>query len=179
MRMPRWSKRRSRDGGAPPPVVQTELTINGEAHRVSHAPDGTLLSVLRDRLRLTGAKAACGRGECGACTVLIDGVPRMSCITLVATVPGARVETIEGLAADTADLRAAFADHGGFQCGFCTPGQIVTASHLLETGAATDERAVRLAMSGNICRCTGYVGIVDAITATAADRLAARPRRTD
>ena len=126
------------------------------------APEATLLDVLRDQLRLTGAKEACGRGECGACTVLVDGTPVMSCVMLAALVPG-EVTTIEGLTDEARDLREAFADMGAFQCGFCTPGQIVRATALLREGGQLDERAVREQMSGNVCRCTGYTQIVDAV----------------
>jgi len=122
---------------------------------------------------LTGTKEACGRGECGACTVLVNGRPVLSCITLVETVIGP-VETIEGLAEANTDLREAFADCGGFQCGFCTPGQVVRASALLKEewpqSADAKESFVRHRMSGNICRCTGYTGIVDAVLRTAEAR---------
>ena len=146
--------------------------MNGLATEVEFAPGASLLNVLRERLRLTGAKEACGRGECGACTVLVDGTPVMSCVMLAALVHG-EVTTIEGLAGEARDLREAFADLGAFQCGFCTPGQIVRATALLREGGHLDERAVREQMSGNVCRCTGYTGIVDAVL-LAARRWAAR-----
>src|SRR5436309_15804692 len=107
------------------------LRVNGRDVEIEAAAGDTLLRVLRDELRLVGAKEACGRGECGACTVLVDGTPVMSCVTLAALVRG-EVTTIEGLAGETRDLREAFADAGAFQCGFCTPGQIVRASALLK-----------------------------------------------
>jgi aerobic-type carbon monoxide dehydrogenase small subunit (CoxS/CutS family) len=138
------------------------LRVNGRAVDVAFAPGETLLRVLRDRLRLTGAKEACGRGECGACTVLLDGVPVMSCMTLAAVVRG-EVTTIEGLTEEARDLREAFADRGAFQCGFCTPGQIVRAAALVREPGPPDERTVRTQMSGNVCRCTGYTQIVDAV----------------
>ena len=138
------------------------LRVNGRDVDVELAPGDTLLRVLRERLHLTGAKEACGRGECGACTVLVDGTPVMSCVMLAALVRG-EVATIEGLADEARDLREAFADTGAFQCGFCTPGQIVRATALLREGGELDERAVREQMSGNICRCTGYTQIVDAV----------------
>jgi aerobic-type carbon monoxide dehydrogenase small subunit (CoxS/CutS family) len=150
------------------------LRVNDREAEVTVPPGTRLLDVLRDHLGLTGVKEACGRGECGACTVLIDGQPIVSCLVLSETVLG-EVRTIEGLADEFADLRAAFADHGAFQCGFCTSGQIVRAAALLneEWPATRSEREafVRQSMSGNICRCTGYTGIVDAVIATAENRL--------
>jgi len=143
-------------------VSTRRLRVNGRDVDVELAPGDTLLRVLRERLHLTGAKEACGRGECGACTVLVDGTPVMSCVMLAALVRG-EVATIEGLADEARDLREAFADTGAFQCGFCTPGQIVRATALLREGGELDERAVREQMSGNICRCTGYTQIVDAV----------------
>jgi aerobic-type carbon monoxide dehydrogenase small subunit (CoxS/CutS family) len=145
--------------------VKTDLSINGRPHTINHEPGATLLETLRGDLGLKGSKPGCGRGECGACTVLIDGRPRMSCITLTALTAGTKVETIEGLAAETAPLREAFADEGGFQCGYCTPGQVVAAHALLAEGTAVG--AARAAMSGNICRCTGYGPIIAAIERTA------------
>ena len=140
-------------------------------------PGVRLIDILRDQLGLTGTKESCGRGECGACTVLIDGRPVVSCLVYAETVSGA-VMTIEGLAEANTDLREAFADCGAFQCGFCTPGQIVRAAALLvETwpvDAVARERFVRHRLSGNICRCTGYTGIVEAVMRTAARR-AGRP----
>ena len=144
--------------------VETRLTVNGRRQSVDHDPAATLLSVIRDDLGLKGSKPGCGKGECGACTVLVDGRPRMSCITLVALVPGSAVETIEGLAETTAPLRAAFAEHGAFQCGYCTPGQVVSA-HAAATTAAAGREGLRAVMSGNICRCTGYTPIITAIEA--------------
>jgi aerobic-type carbon monoxide dehydrogenase small subunit (CoxS/CutS family) len=147
--------------------------INGSVVEVAVPPGTRLLDLLREKLGLTGTKEACGRGECGACTVLVDGRSVASCLALVDTTEGA-VTTIEGLATAFADLRQAFADHGAFQCGFCTPGQIVRAAALfVEAWPATlaeREALIRHGMSGNICRCTGYTGIVDAILAVAASR---------
>jgi aerobic-type carbon monoxide dehydrogenase small subunit (CoxS/CutS family) len=151
------------------------LRVNGRDIDVEVAPGDTLLRVLRDRLHLTGAKEACGRGECGACTVLVDGAPIMSCVMLASLVHG-EVTTIEGLAEEARDLREVFADSGAFQCGFCTPGQIVRASALLREAPEADERTVREQMSGNVCRCTGYTQIVDAVLATARRRASARTR---
>ena len=124
--------------------------------------DLRLLDYLRGHLGLTGTKESCGRGECGACTVLVDGRPVLSCITLAARVNG-HVETVEGVAVEAHKLRRSFAQHGAFQCGFCTPGQIVRATALLRAGLPTDEGELRSAISGNVCRCTGYDGIIEAI----------------
>ena len=154
-------------------VTARRLRVNGRDANVDAAPGDTLLHVLREQLRLVGAKEACGRGECGACTVLVDGKPVMSCVMLAALVRG-EVTTIEGIAEDARDLREAFADAGAFQCGFCTPGQIVRAQALLSRGGVPDERTVREQMSGNVCRCTGYTQIVDAVLTTARKRTARR-----
>lgn len=147
-------------------MLVRHLQINGSARDIAAAPGTPLLQVLRDGLGLTGTKDGCGRGECGACTVLLDGKPILSCLALVDDMFGA-ITTIEGLADELADLRGAFADFGAFQCGFCTPGQIVRAAALLAEAwperSAEVEAFVRRRMSGNICRCTGYTGIVDAI----------------
>jgi aerobic-type carbon monoxide dehydrogenase small subunit (CoxS/CutS family) len=139
------------------------MLVNGiPVENVAFAPHERLLDVLRDRLRLTGTKEACGRGECGACTVLVDGRPVLACITLAARVSG-RVETIEGLVEESTPLREAFASRGAFQCGFCTPGQIVRGVSLLRSGLPPTEAELRRAISGNICRCTGYGPIVGAL----------------
>jgi aerobic-type carbon monoxide dehydrogenase small subunit (CoxS/CutS family) len=160
---------------AEPAEVRMTLRVNGSAADVTVSAGTTLAEVLRDQLGLVSVKLACGRGECGACTVLVDGRPRMACITLAQLVTG-EVSTAEGLAEETADLRAAFADHGGFQCGFCTPGQVVHAAALLREPMPAEperrERWVRQRLSGNLCRCTGYTGIVDAICAIAERRRA-------
>ncbi len=152
------------------------LDVNGVRHEVSVPVASTLLEVVRGRLGLTGTKEACGRGECGACTMLVAGVPVMSCLLLAARVRGA-VTTIEGLAEESADLRAVLGDTGGAQCGFCTPGQVVRAVALLrEEGVLTDEADLRRRLSGNICRCTGYDGIMEAIVRVAAHRATTRRR---
>jgi aerobic-type carbon monoxide dehydrogenase small subunit (CoxS/CutS family) len=149
------------------------LVVNGDRHSAEDAHAVTLLAFLRDRLGLTGTKEACGRGECGACTVLIDGAPQLACIKPAVLVNGA-VTTIEGLAEDWRDLREAFAEHGGFQCGFCTSGQIVHLAAILSAGLPRDpaeaERHLRYRLAGNICRCTGYVGIVAAAMSVARKR---------
>jgi aerobic-type carbon monoxide dehydrogenase small subunit (CoxS/CutS family) len=139
------------------------MQVNGvSVQSAAFAPDERLLDVLRERLRLTGTKEACGRGECGACTVLIGGRPVLSCITLAARVTG-QVETIEGLADESRPLREAFADRGAFQCGYCTPGQIVRGVSLLREGLPATETELRRAVSGNVCRCTGYGAIIEAL----------------
>src|SRR5262249_348815 len=124
-------------------------------------PDERLLDVLRDRLGLLGTKEACGRGECGACTVLLKGGPGGACLGLAAR--AADGGTSEGVREEGSALRQAFADSGAFQCGFCTPGQIVRGVALLRQGLPADDQALRREMSGNICRCTGYAGIIAAL----------------
>ena len=124
--------------------------------------DIRLLDYLRDQCGLVGTKESCGRGECGACTVLVDGKAILSCITLASRVQG-HVETIEGVAEESAELRESFARHGAFQCGFCTPGQIVRATAILRGGCPDTDVELRKAMNGNVCRCTGYNGIIAAI----------------
>ncbi|WP_436697585.1 (2Fe-2S)-binding protein [Nocardioides sp. BYT-33-1] len=148
------------------------LKINGEQVAVDVRGAESLAAVLRERVGLTGTKIACERGECGACTVLVDGRATMSCIEPAALVTG-EVETIEGLAEEIRDLREEFADRGAFQCGFCTPGQLVRATALLREEAARsglDPDVVRHQMSGNICRCTGYQAIVAAVVDVAERR---------
>lgn len=157
------------DPGFSIPVAVT-IEVNGDQRRLLIRPDETLLQVLRLRLGFTGAKPACERGECGACTVLVGGEPRLSCTTLAGTVTQP-VLTSEGLAERNRRLRECFADRGGFQCGYCTPGQIVSATAIVESAVPDDERALRHQMSGNICRCTGYSGIIAAIR----DSLEVRP----
>ncbi len=150
--------------------MNLQLNINGEAHAVQAALPDTLLTVLRERLGLTAAKRGCNQGVCGACTVSIDGRPMRACLSLAQACEGAAVRTLEGLA-DEPRLQAlhqAFADCGAFQCGFCTPGMLVAAEALLATNPRPDEAAVRQALSGNLCRCTGYVKIVQAVQQAAA-----------
>jgi aerobic-type carbon monoxide dehydrogenase small subunit (CoxS/CutS family) len=144
--------------------VRATLTVNGQSIELGVEPHDRLLDVLRDRLGLLGAKDACGRGECGACTVLVRGRPLVSCLVLAARADD--VETIEGLRDEARALREAFADAGAFQCGFCTPGQIVRGVALLRAGLPADDQALRREMSGNICRCTGYAAIIAALRRT-------------
>lgn len=138
------------------------LRVNGATKEVEIQPGSALLGVLRNDLGLTGTKAACGRGECGACTVLVGGRPVMSCVTLAETVT-AEVQTIESISESALRLREAFAEQGAFQCGYCTPGQIVRGFALLSDSSLQDNDDLRKAISGNICRCTGYDPIVGAL----------------
>ena len=145
------------------------LRVNGEDHEVLIKSNRTLIEVLRQDLHLTGAKEACGMGACGACTVLVNGKPVHSCIILAEEVEGKEVETIEGLAqgGKLHPLQQAFMDYHAFQCGFCTPGMIMTAKALLNRNLRPTEQEVKSAISGNLCRCTGYGNIVEAILNTA------------
>jgi 4-hydroxybenzoyl-CoA reductase subunit gamma len=145
------------------------LHVNGRLREDAVADSLLLLDYLREHVGLTGTKRGCDGGECGACTVLVDGEPRLACITLVARCAGRRVETIEGLADNgrMSVLQAAFHEKLGTQCGFCTPGMIMAAEALLRKNAAPTEQAIRLALSGNLCRCTGYVKIIEAVEAAA------------
>jgi aerobic-type carbon monoxide dehydrogenase small subunit (CoxS/CutS family) len=150
----------------------TALRVNGAPVTATTEPRTSLARVLREQLRLTSVKLACERGECGACTVLVGGVPRMSCVTPARLVRG-EVVTAEGLGEEAADLQAAFADHGAFQCGFCTSGQLVHAAAILRGPLPAGEDLaphVRQRLAGNICRCTGYNGLVDAVCAVAGRR---------
>jgi len=148
------------------------LTVNGIAHEVAVEPRRTLLELLRDDLGLTGTKKGCGIGDCGACTVLLDGVATFSCLTLAVQADGRSVETVEGLAekGQLNRLQQAFVDHGAIQCGFCTPGMLMTATELLRANPAPSEDDIRQAISGNLCRCTGYQKIVEAIQQAAKER---------
>ena len=141
------------------------MTVNGEAAEVSFAPYKTLLEVLREDLGLTGTKHGCELGECGACAVLVDGEPRLSCLTLALECAGRSIETIEGLARGPRlhPLQEAFADFGGSQCGYCTPGVIMTAKALLARNPNPTRQEIREATAGNLCRCTGYNQITEAI----------------
>ncbi len=143
------------------------LTVNGAKRNIEFDdPRVTLLDLLRERLDLTGAKKGCDRGQCGACTVLVNGRRINSCLALALSQDGAEVLTIEGVAQGDAlhPVQAAFVAHDGFQCGFCTPGQIMSAIGLInEGGAGDDPERIREAMSGNLCRCAAYVGIVEAV----------------
>jgi carbon-monoxide dehydrogenase small subunit len=155
---------------AVPDRIHLKFSINGEETAVSFAPYKTLLEVLREDMNLTGTKHGCELGECGACTVLLDGEPVLSCLVLALECEGRAVQTIEGLARGTAlhPLQAAFADHGGSQCGYCTPGVIMTAKALLDREPNPSRERIREATSGNLCRCTGYQQITESIESAAA-----------
>ncbi len=144
-----------------------ELKVNGELYKVEVEPWRTLLEVLREKLELTGTKEGCGKGDCGSCTVLIDGKPAFSCLTLAIEAQEKDILTIEGLAEGEQlhPIQQAFVDYGAIQCGFCTPGMIMSAKYLLAKNPNPSEDEIRMAISGNLCRCTGYVKIVEAIKA--------------
>jgi xanthine dehydrogenase YagT iron-sulfur-binding subunit len=150
---------------ATPPKIRTTLTVNGVETELDVAPWTTLLDALREHLDLTGVKKGCDHGQCGACTVLVDGRRVVSCLTLAVMKDGAKVTTIEGLANNGAlnALQQAFIDHDAFQCGYCTPGQICSATGLIAEGKAKTAEEIRELMSGNICRCGAYPNIVAAI----------------
>ena len=144
-----------------------ETMVNGQVRRVEVEPDEPLLSVLRNRMHLRGAKDGCSEGECGACTVLLDGQPVDSCIYPAAAVANRRITTVEGLAPPGGELTAlqrAFVEAGAVQCGFCTPGFLMTLTALLAENPSPTKAEVRAAISGNICRCTGYHDIVEAVS---------------
>lgn len=150
--------------------TRIDLHVNGERHDVVFDGYKTLLELLREDLNLTGTKHGCELGECGACAVLVDGRPVLACLVLGVECDGASVETIEGMAdgAVLHPLQAAFADHGAAQCGYCTPGILLTARHLLQHNPAPSRDQIKDALSGNLCRCTGYLQIFEAVEAAAA-----------
>jgi aerobic carbon-monoxide dehydrogenase small subunit len=160
--------------------VSTEMVIevNGEVRTLVVSPWRRLLDVLREDLRLTGTKEGCGEGECGACTVLLDGQPVNSCLVAAGQCDGRRVQTVEGLARRDGGseilhaVQRALIDHGGAQCGICTPGIAVCAAHIIDSGLVADDARgrVRELLAGNICRCTGYQLIVEAVVAAAGAR---------
>jgi len=149
------------------------LTVNEAAVEVDVPGMRRLLDVLRDELALTGTKEGCGEGECGACTVLLDGAPVVACLVPICQVEGSVVRTVEGLAGPAAQLDAlqtAFLETGGAQCGICTPGMLMSAQAYLDTGGGPDDDAIRDAIAGNLCRCTGYTKIIEAIAQAASGR---------
>ena len=145
------------------------LTVNGETTDVLVSPSATLLEVLREDLDLTGTKHGCELGECGLCTVLVDGIPLFACLLLAVEMEGREIVTVEGLAdgGKLAPLQEAFRELGAAQCGYCTPGMLMAATHLLATVPRPAEGEIREALSGNLCRCTGYTKIVDAVALAA------------
>ena len=149
-------------------TVELVLSVNGEERRVSLRPGETLLRVLRERLGLTGTKNGCENGDCGVCTVLVDGVPVKACLTLAVTCEGRTITTIEGLGDHP--VPKAFAAENGFQCGFCTPGQVLNTVALLEAHPDADQETIREWMESNLCRCTGYEGIRAAVWRARGDK---------
>ncbi|KIX12357.1 (2Fe-2S)-binding protein [Dethiosulfatarculus sandiegensis] len=149
-----------------PEAVEMELRVNGSTEKVKVLPNQTLLEVLREKLGLTGVKEGCGEGACGACTVLVDGLPRRACLTLALEAEARPVVTVEGLGKrrGLSDLQEAFIEKGAIQCGFCTPGMLISAHHFLQQKENPSETEIRTQLGGHICRCTGYAKIVEAIT---------------
>lgn len=151
--------------------MKITFTLNGTATEVDVLPDRRVVDLLREDLGLTGAKEGCGAGECGACTILVDGESRLSCLMLAPQLEGRSITTIEGLAhpedGKLHPVQAAFIEHGAVQCGFCSPGMALAAVDLLRRRPQPDRETIRRGLSGNLCRCTGYVKIVDAVEAAA------------
>ena len=152
--------------------IPLKLTVNGDAYTVAVEQCETLLEVLRDKLHLTGTKKGCNVGDCGACTVLVDGEAMNSCLLLASEMAGKSIETIEGLAVsgELTPIQKAFVSEGGIQCGFCSPGMILSVEALLERRPDPTDSEIRAALVGNLCRCTGYVQIVEAVHAAAERR---------
>jgi len=165
MSLPGGAAAESAAAASPPTPVSANLTINGTQHALTLDPRTTLLDLLREHLALTGTKKGCDQGQCGACTVLIDGRRVNSCLTFAVMLDGAQITTVEGLAKNGAlhPLQQAFIDHDAFQCGYCTPGQLCSAAGLMAEGRAKTPDEIRELMSGNICRCGAYANIVAAI----------------
>ena len=152
------------------------MTVNGQGVEAEVEASETLLETLRSKLSLTGTKLGCDAGDCGACTVLIDGQPAVSCLTIAATCRGRSIETVEGLGTSERlhPLQQAFLEEGGVQCGFCTPGMLLAAKALLGQNPQPTEDEIRRALSGNLCRCTGYAKIITAVARAASVTSAAR-----
>jgi len=150
--------------------VDIEFRLNGVVRRATVPPDMSALAMLRDVLGLSGTKYGCGEGECGACTILVDGASLNSCLLFAVDCDGREVTTIEGLANDARAerLQRAFAEHGAVQCGFCTPGMVIQASRLLAEHPHPDRATIQRGLEGNLCRCTGYKKIIDAVEAAGA-----------
>jgi carbon-monoxide dehydrogenase small subunit len=153
-------------------MIELQITVNGEAVSTRAPARQTLVDFLRDHLELTGSHVGCEHGSCGACTVRLDGDIVRGCLILAAQADGARVETIEGVSdsGEVADLQAAFHTRNALQCGYCTPGMLLTAQALLSANPAPTRDEIRVYLSGNYCRCTGYQAIIDAIESVAAER---------
>jgi carbon-monoxide dehydrogenase small subunit len=153
-----------------PGKVRGTFLVNGEAHDVTYAPHKTLLEVLREELALTGTKHGCELGECGTCTILIEGEPILSCLALAQAYQDVPMETVEGMAQESNlhPLQAAFVEMGAAQCGYCTPGVLLAAKALLAESAAPTRQDIKDALAGNLCRCTGYIKIYEAIELAAA-----------
>jgi 4-hydroxybenzoyl-CoA reductase gamma subunit len=154
------------------------LQVNGRTHEVAAAPGALLIEVLRDTLALTGTKQGCDGGECGACTVLVDGRPRLACCTLAVQVEGRAIETVEGQARQgrLSAVQQAFHDKLGAQCGFCTPGMVMASEGLLRRNPNPTVDEIKAALAGNLCRCTGYVKIIESVQAAAAAAARGRGR---
>ena len=157
---------------SPEEMVQVALMINGRIHRLLVEPRWTLLFVLRERLAISGTKAGCERGECGSCTVLIDGQPRYACMTLAVEAEGTEITTVEGLldGEELGTVQKAFVEEDAFQCGYCTPGQVMAAEGLLRINPSPSFEEIRSGMSGNLCRCGAYPHIVNAVTTAAENK---------
>ena len=146
-------------------MKKINFTVNNQTHKLSVEPNQTLVEVLRQHLGLTGTKVGCNQGDCGACAVIMDGRPVNSCLVLAVQADGSNITTIEGVETDEGlhPLQEAFVEKGAIQCGFCTPGMILTSKSLLESNPEADKEEIREAISGNLCRCSGYQKIVEAI----------------
>ncbi|NNN19106.1 MAG: (2Fe-2S)-binding protein [Acidimicrobiaceae bacterium] len=141
------------------------FSVNGRSHELLVKPYATLLEVLREDLRLTGTKHGCEAGECGACVVLVDGTPQLSCLVLPGQVEGSEITTIEGVSdgGTLHPVQQALMDHGALQCGYCTPGMVLSSKALLDSNPTPSREEIKEALSGNLCRCTGYVSIIEAV----------------
>jgi carbon-monoxide dehydrogenase small subunit len=152
--------------------MKIQFSLNGRDLEIDAPPDRRVIDLLREDLGLTGTKESCGSGECGSCTILVDGESRLSCLMFAAQLEGRRVTTIEGISGETGlhPLQEAFVNHGAVQCGFCTPGMVLTGLDLLQRNPRASREEIREAISGNLCRCTGYQKIVDAIEAASRNK---------
>ncbi len=147
------------------------FTLNGENKNLDCAPDCRVVDLLREELGHTGTKEACGSGECGACTILVDGISKLSCLMLAAQLEGHAVTTIEGMSKgeELHPIQKSFVEKGAVQCGFCSPGMVMATADLLQRNPSPDRKEIREALSGNLCRCTGYQKIIDAVESAAAE----------